>query len=286
MASQCYVIAFLCIVACIIKASHVSYLFLLGIFDRKMQKVVHDIPQAFSATQRSTRLCHIQGINWSHTGSNECRNHWCQKHYSARHDCWYKFNNSLITRPFLKSKHDWKATRIRMDEAIISWFEHTKPNGDVLGISGDNYFNLVEPSSSTFTTADYPHIDCQHMPYEDGMFDLVILNQVLEHVPRPWLCVNEVHRVLRAGGHIVVGAPAFYQEHLWPHDYWRFMPDSMSILLADFNKIIVQGQSGTGDMMKHMINNPSDRRSTHFFELARASNEKLWPCMVWAIAVK
>ncbi len=45
--------------------------------------------------------------------------------------------------------------------------------------------------------------------FEDGSFDVVVCNAVLEHDSRFWLSVVEMHRVLRPGGLLVVGTPGY-----------------------------------------------------------------------------
>ena len=42
--------------------------------------------------------------------------------------------------------------------------------------------------------------DAHSIPFEDNSFDGVIVQAVLEHVVDPWLCVQEIQRVLKAGG--------------------------------------------------------------------------------------
>lgn len=43
----------------------------------------------------------------------------------------------------------------------------------------------------------------------DATFDVVLCNAVLEHDPRFWRTVAEMHRLLRAGGLLVVGTPGY-----------------------------------------------------------------------------
>mmetsp|Transcript_2320 Transcript_2320/g.4694 ORF Transcript_2320/g.4694 Transcript_2320/m.4694 type:complete len:329 (-) Transcript_2320:252-1238(-) len=222
---------------------------------------------------------------WKHTGSPECKSATCEERVSQR-GCKYLFNNSPPVRSFISEKHDWKATRLQLDRAIIKWFQKAPRRGDVLGISGQNYFNLVAPGGSTYTTADYPFADCHDLPYDDNSFDIAIANQVFEHVEMPWVCVDEIHRVLRPGGYIVIGVPTMYQEHKWPTDYWRFMPDSLQVLVRNFAHVEVMGKSGNGAFVKHMVDHPDDRRSKRFYELAERPNEEKWPCMAWVIARK
>lgn len=40
-------------------------------------------------------------------------------------------------------------------------------------------------------------------------FDLILCNSMLEHDPAFWLSLSEMRRVLRVGGHLVVGVPGY-----------------------------------------------------------------------------
>jgi ubiquinone/menaquinone biosynthesis C-methylase UbiE len=47
----------------------------------------------------------------------------------------------------------------------------------------------------------------EHLPFANGTFDLVLLNEVIEHVHDDRLTLSESLRVLQAGGHMVIYAP-------------------------------------------------------------------------------
>ena len=49
--------------------------------------------------------------------------------------------------------------------------------------------------------------DIQRMPYEAGSFDVVWLNEVIEHVPDEMRSLAEIRRVLKPGGRLIVFAP-------------------------------------------------------------------------------
>ncbi len=62
------------------------------------------------------------------------------------------------------------------------------------------------------------------LPFESGAFDVVICSEVLEHIPRHGVAIDEILRVLRPGGHLVVSVPRRLPERIcWAlsDDYYQ-----------------------------------------------------------------
>lgn len=79
------------------------------------------------------------------------------------------------------------------------------------------------------------------MPFENQIFDLVISFDTFEHDDEFWLTLKEMKRVLKKGGYMVIGVPSRRcPEHDHPHDYWRFMPQSVSLMFEGFEDIVTQ----------------------------------------------
>ncbi len=60
------------------------------------------------------------------------------------------------------------------------------------------------------------------MPFEDNSFDTVLNIQVLEHVVDPIRMVQEIARVLTAGGHGIFVIPQTAVMHMAPQHYYNF----------------------------------------------------------------
>jgi SAM-dependent methyltransferase len=66
----------------------------------------------------------------------------------------------------------------------------------------------------------------------DESFDVVVSNQVFEHIPYFWITAAEMARVLAPGGLVVVVSPSAGRPHRYPLDCWRFYPDSWAATCA------------------------------------------------------
>jgi SAM-dependent methyltransferase len=64
--------------------------------------------------------------------------------------------------------------------------------------------------------------DAHDIPFNDGVFDAVIVQAVLEHVTDPARCVEEVHRVLKDDGIVYAETPFMQQVHAGRYDFTRF----------------------------------------------------------------
>jgi SAM-dependent methyltransferase len=76
--------------------------------------------------------------------------------------------------------------------------------------------------------------DVEALPQADASVGTVIALNTFEHVPRFWRGFEEVRRVLRPDGALLVSCPFYFHIHSYPHDYWRFTPEAFEVLLEDY----------------------------------------------------
>jgi SAM-dependent methyltransferase len=106
----------------------------------------------------------------------------------------------------------------------------TKPYRELFTV--DEYLGLDIDNSRTRETAcaDY-YYSGGEFPVSDNSFDVVLCNQVLEHVFNPDEFLAEIIRVLKPGGKLLLTVPFVWDEHEQPHDYARYTTFGLRHLL-------------------------------------------------------
>lgn len=191
-----------------------------------------------------------------------------------------------------KSQHD--AIRFSMYETLGSlvppFIPQEKPTA--LAISGSGFLaNLVAPDAEV-KEANYPEQNILSLPFPDDTFDLVVTDQVLEHVRGdPFLAVEECRRVLRPGGIAVHTTPLLVQIHDYPGDYWRFTPDGLALMCENHGEVLLSG--GWGNRYLWMLSwlgvlfgQTVPLATWHPYHKVAVLNEPSFPIITWVVARK
>ena len=90
-----------------------------------------------------------------------------------------------------------------------------------------------------------------NLPFKSETFDNVISIGTLEHDDAFWLSADEMKRVLKIGGKLILSIPNYkFKMHLHPKDYWRFSEDAVQILLNRLNQITSWKASVNDDCLR------------------------------------
>lgn len=73
----------------------------------------------------------------------------------------------------------------------------------------------------------------ESIPLPDESIDLVITQEVLEHVSNPSQAIKEINRVLKLGGVAYIQLPFIIGYHPCPNDYWRFTHEGIEELIVN-----------------------------------------------------
>jgi len=100
---------------------------------------------------------------------------------------------------------------------------------DVLEISGSAWSGF---GFRSYENVSWPQFDlCKDRLTRN--FDLIIAEQVFEHLRYPVQAARNVYRMLRSGGTFLITTPFLIRIHPMPGDYWRWTPSGLEVLLQD-----------------------------------------------------
>lgn len=100
------------------------------------------------------------------------------------------------------------------------------------------------------TAWDYAGLDAladlMALPFRDCTFDGCLNIVTLEHVRDPARVIEELHRVLKPGGELLLIVPHEWEEHQTPHDYFRYTRYGTRHLLdcAGFREMTIEPVGG------------------------------------------
>ena len=80
----------------------------------------------------------------------------------------------------------------------------------------DHYKNEAESLANSLGLEDkfsFVVGSAYELPFEDGSFDTVIMNDFMEHVDNPTLAIKEALRLISKGGRIFINFPPYYHPH-------------------------------------------------------------------------
>ena len=86
--------------------------------------------------------------------------------------------------------------------------------------------------------------DAHALPIDANLFDIVIANNVIEHLSDPIRGVKEMKLVLKKGGNLYFTIPFLYHLHESPHDYNRFTKFGLQELFYNFIDIEIYARGG------------------------------------------
>jgi hypothetical protein len=190
---------------------------------------------------------------------------------------------------FLFSGEHW--CRVEMNKHVRAHLEDLdKAALDAVEISG---WGRRAAGWRSFAQLNYPEFDlCVSTP--DRQYDVVLCEQVLEHVVNPVAAVKNLFALTRPGGRVVVDTPFMLRIHGSPGDHWRYTKEGMALLLgsAGFTEIETFSWGNRACLKADMFPKiPYRILKAHLGGHWRAyrswhslRNEPEFPVMIWAYA--
>lgn len=174
--------------------------------------------------------------------------------------------------------------RVVMNREIKAFLQSLDcPSLDVLEISGQRKDDF---GFNSYRSVEYPEYDVCAGPLEEEKFDLIIAEQVFEHVRHPDRAAKNVFEMLKPGGIFVISTPFLLKIHGVPMDFYRWTEDGMRTLLEGAGFSVSQVASW-GNRQCLMSDLKTGMEWAVYIPLIHSlKNEPQLPIVVWAFARK
>lgn len=180
--------------------------------------------------------------------------------------------------------------RVYYDRVTADWMrEIGAEKMDAAEISGELCKRYGFKSHTNF---NYPKYDVCEEPFAtpDGeivQYDIILAEQIWEHLDRPYKATQNVYAMLKPGGYFWLASPFFARYHAVPVDCSRWSARGMKNLLIECgfepDKIRAE-QWGNRECARRDMSNP---RWGKFVEGTDSlENDPEFPIMSWALAQK
>lgn len=156
-------------------------------------------------------------------------------------------------------------------DCIASFYEkaiptHTSGHLVDLGCGKVPLYHVYKNYCTEITCIDWantlhpnPHLDISqdlNLPIQlnNEIADTVILSDVLEHIEQPQLLLNEISRILKPNGKLLMNVPFLYWLHETPHDYHRYTNFALEKMLqkAGLKIELLEPYGGTPEVLTDM----------------------------------
>ena len=152
----------------------------------------------------------------------------------------------------------------------------------VLEISGSFWRNRFPFRS--YKSVDYPAYDVIDKPLSEK-FDLIIAEQVWEHLLWPARAARNVKEMLAPGGSFLLTTPFLVRYHPQPEDCTRWTETGLKYFLAECGFDLERIQTGSWGNRACVEANFS-KWTVYMPWLHSLANEPDFPVVVWALAKK
>lgn len=144
----------------------------------------------------------------------------------------------------IHSKYFLNSSRVYLEQVIKRAAASIPPGSRMLDAGAGHCLYASLFSEMNYESADFGQVnksygsltyvcDLRSIPVEDNRFDLVLLTQVLEHLPEPKDVLKELHRVMKQGHKLWLTQPFYYEEHEQPYDFYRYTQFGLKHLLNE-----------------------------------------------------
>ena len=218
------------------------------------------------------------------------RHHFLSRTWHRWHQLARAFKDSIFFVP--NELAECPFTRYASYRQLESWLAINLPSLDrsfkviEFGDSNNTIKNFFQKANYEIA-ANFPDVDIQNLTsYSDESYDAVVIDNILEHIPRPELAMDEIWRILKKNGFCICITPFLIKVHFFPGDYCRYTEQGLRQLFRRFREIEINGWGNRFTVETTLYHGWLTAKNTKRLLRVALWNEPDWPLHYLTIAIK
>lgn len=178
---------------------------------------------------------------------------------------------------------NWRTQNFKLTRDWVNKFS----NSDLLVDIGcgplTNQELLKERNTIYIDGADFDGINLvcdfsKSLPMKQNSIDGILCSNVIEHLPEPQVCFNEIHRVMKSGGEALILVPFIIKLHQEPYDFHRYTKYALKFYAkkAGFSIVDVKEVGGISNILGTILKTAIKVSSNPIYKLGLRSQYFIW----------
>jgi len=92
---------------------------------------------------------------------------------------------------------------------ITNLIQSSFPNAEISAL--DYSVAAIDFAADNFKNIDFIVADAYNLPYSENYYDIVVCNNIWEHVPDPLNLLKEIQKVLKKNGYLIISTPSRFR---------------------------------------------------------------------------
>jgi SAM-dependent methyltransferase len=206
-----------------------------------------------------------------------------------------EYYNKYVPAPFHlnNKKWKWEGKDVPRIPAVLAFKEYCEKYNfyfeKVLSFNGANdpeyeYINAKEIINYDYYVDTVNH-DLHTLNLKERDFDFIMINQTIEHLYNPILCIENIYKHLKTGGVFYANVPVNNIPHGIEHYYTGITPLGLSLMTKSAGfEILEVGQWGNLEYLKYMFSN--NNWGDYTYSNTPFYNDINCPLITWILAKK
>lgn len=142
---------------------------------------------------------------------------------------------------------------------------------------------MKERSAIYLDGADYDGVNLvcdfsESLPMKQNSIDGILCSNVIEHLPEPQVCFNEMHRVMKSSGEALILVPFIIKLHQEPYDFHRYTKYALKFYAnkAGFSIVEVKEVGGISNILGTILNCAVKESSNPIYKLGLHLQYFIW----------